>query len=241
MRSSVEQSARQSARFLRNDTRAKLLAGKPVWEPAGRKVGTLKALSGPEPAGAQYSIICLGTYPKVGAGSRAIPNELLIYDPEMGGFSCRVSEMALLSSPPYSGAPDFLDERWRTRLREHYEHVATGRATEAEPETSVDSREIDQPGGGEELSSPYVSGDEIRRLDWRVLGRTDRPYIKEYDEETNLRCVLMLGGLAVLPPPPQLPTRLLTGTTVLAGGWQGTQAVQRAWRAAHASRRRDPS
>jgi uncharacterized protein (DUF58 family) len=38
----------------------------------------------------------------------------------------------------------------------------------------------------------YTPGDEPRRLDWRVLGRTDRPYIKEYDEETNLRCVLML-------------------------------------------------
>jgi uncharacterized protein (DUF58 family) len=38
----------------------------------------------------------------------------------------------------------------------------------------------------------YVPGDELRRLDWRVLGRTDRPYIKEYDEETNLRCLLML-------------------------------------------------
>ena len=38
----------------------------------------------------------------------------------------------------------------------------------------------------------YAPGDEPRRLDWRVLGRTDRPYIKEYDEETNLRCVLML-------------------------------------------------
>jgi uncharacterized protein (DUF58 family) len=38
----------------------------------------------------------------------------------------------------------------------------------------------------------YVPGDEPRRLDWRVLARTDRPYIKEYDEETNLRCVLML-------------------------------------------------
>jgi uncharacterized protein (DUF58 family) len=38
----------------------------------------------------------------------------------------------------------------------------------------------------------YVPGDEPRRLDWRVLGRTDRPYIKEYDEETNLRCMLML-------------------------------------------------
>jgi uncharacterized protein (DUF58 family) len=38
----------------------------------------------------------------------------------------------------------------------------------------------------------YAPGDEPRRLDWRVLARTDRPYIKEYDEETNLRCVLML-------------------------------------------------
>src|SRR3954466_12986847 len=38
----------------------------------------------------------------------------------------------------------------------------------------------------------YTPGDEPRRLDWRVLARTDRPYIKEYDEETNLRCVMML-------------------------------------------------
>lgn len=38
----------------------------------------------------------------------------------------------------------------------------------------------------------YTAGDDPRRLDWRVLGRTDRPYIKEYDEETNLRCVLLL-------------------------------------------------
>ena len=38
----------------------------------------------------------------------------------------------------------------------------------------------------------YTPGDEPRRLDWRVLARTDRPYIKEYDEETNLRGVLML-------------------------------------------------
>src|SRR3954452_21924608 len=38
----------------------------------------------------------------------------------------------------------------------------------------------------------YTPGDEPRRLDWRVLARTDRPYIKEYDEETNLRCQLVL-------------------------------------------------
>jgi uncharacterized protein (DUF58 family) len=40
----------------------------------------------------------------------------------------------------------------------------------------------------------YVPGDEPRRIDWRVLGRTDRPYVKEYDEETNLRCLVLLDG-----------------------------------------------
>jgi hypothetical protein len=131
MRIGVEQKS-QSARLLRQDQRADLLIGRPVWEPAGRKIGTLKALAGPEPAGAHYAIICLGSYPKVGAGCRAIPSDLLIFDPERGGFSSRVSEIALRSSPPYSGAPDFLDERWRTRLREHYERVIAGQETEAE-------------------------------------------------------------------------------------------------------------
>src|SRR5688500_17882359 len=40
----------------------------------------------------------------------------------------------------------------------------------------------------------YTPGDEPRQLDWRVLGRTDRPYIKEYDEETNLKAVLLLDA-----------------------------------------------
>jgi uncharacterized protein (DUF58 family) len=38
----------------------------------------------------------------------------------------------------------------------------------------------------------YVPGDEPRRLDWRVLARTDRPYVRQYDEETNLRCAILL-------------------------------------------------
>jgi uncharacterized protein (DUF58 family) len=38
----------------------------------------------------------------------------------------------------------------------------------------------------------YAAGDEPRRLDWRVLARTERPFIKEYDQETNLRCMLLL-------------------------------------------------
>ncbi len=31
----------------------------------------------------------------------------------------------------------------------------------------------------------YVPGDDLRHLDWKVWGRTDRLYIKQYDAETN--------------------------------------------------------
>ena len=39
---------------------------------------------------------------------------------------------------------------------------------------------------------PYVRGDEIRSIDWKVFGKTDRLYIREYEEETNLRCTILL-------------------------------------------------
>jgi uncharacterized protein (DUF58 family) len=38
----------------------------------------------------------------------------------------------------------------------------------------------------------YVPGDDIRHIDWRIFGRADRFYIKEYEEETNLRCNILL-------------------------------------------------
>ena len=38
----------------------------------------------------------------------------------------------------------------------------------------------------------YVPGDDLRRLDWRVFGRTDRFYLKEFEAETNLRCYFVL-------------------------------------------------
>ncbi|HCN78530.1 MAG TPA: DUF58 domain-containing protein [Verrucomicrobiales bacterium] len=41
---------------------------------------------------------------------------------------------------------------------------------------------------------PYVRGDDIRRLDWKIFGRADRFYIREYDEETNLRATLVLDA-----------------------------------------------
>jgi len=39
-----------------------------------------------------------------------------------------------------------------------------------------------------------VPGDNIRDLDWRVLARSDRYYIKQYVEETNLRGVILLDA-----------------------------------------------
>ncbi len=38
----------------------------------------------------------------------------------------------------------------------------------------------------------YVPGDELRRLDWRAFARSDRHYIREYEQETNLRATLLV-------------------------------------------------
>ena len=38
----------------------------------------------------------------------------------------------------------------------------------------------------------YSFGDDLKHLDWKVLGRTGRLYIKQYEEETNLRCHMLL-------------------------------------------------
>ena len=38
----------------------------------------------------------------------------------------------------------------------------------------------------------YVPGDDIRHIDWRLFGRADRYYIKQYEEETNLRTHILL-------------------------------------------------
>jgi uncharacterized protein (DUF58 family) len=40
----------------------------------------------------------------------------------------------------------------------------------------------------------YYPGDEIRHIDWRAYGKTDRYYVKEYEEETNLRSYLLVDA-----------------------------------------------
>lgn len=38
----------------------------------------------------------------------------------------------------------------------------------------------------------YNQGDPLRHIDWRVFGRTDKLFVKRFEEETNLRCCLVL-------------------------------------------------
>ncbi len=40
----------------------------------------------------------------------------------------------------------------------------------------------------------YGPGDEIRHIDWRAFGKSDRYYVKEYEEETNLKAYLVVDS-----------------------------------------------
>ncbi|HEY3324835.1 MAG TPA: DUF58 domain-containing protein [Planctomycetota bacterium] len=40
----------------------------------------------------------------------------------------------------------------------------------------------------------YTRGDELRHIDWKVFGKTDRLFVKQYEEETNLRATLVLDA-----------------------------------------------
>src|SRR5208283_1180116 len=42
----------------------------------------------------------------------------------------------------------------------------------------------------------YVPGDDLRHLDWKVLGRSDRLVLKRYEAETDLGCILVVDGSA---------------------------------------------
>jgi uncharacterized protein (DUF58 family) len=54
----------------------------------------------------------------------------------------------------------------------------------------------------------YVPGDDIRRLDWRTWGRSDRFYIKEFEADTNLRICLLIDASGSMEFGPPGATRL---------------------------------
>src|SRR6195952_3126733 len=41
---------------------------------------------------------------------------------------------------------------------------------------------------------PYVAGDDIRHVDWKVFGRSDKIYLKQYLEETNLHLICVVDA-----------------------------------------------
>src|SRR5436190_16744151 len=41
---------------------------------------------------------------------------------------------------------------------------------------------------------PYVAGDDIRHVDWKVFGKTDKIYLKQYLEETNLHLISIVDA-----------------------------------------------
>ena len=40
----------------------------------------------------------------------------------------------------------------------------------------------------------YTQGDDLRHIDWKVFGRTDKYYIKEYEQETNLNLLIVVDS-----------------------------------------------
>jgi uncharacterized protein (DUF58 family) len=62
------------------------------------------------------------------------------------------------------------------------EGLHSGRHRSAHKGTSIEFKEHRQ----------YVRGDEIRSIDWKLFGKTDRLYIRQYEDETNLRSLILL-------------------------------------------------
>ncbi len=58
----------------------------------------------------------------------------------------------------------------------------------------------------------YNEGQSTRHLDWKVYARTDRLYTKQYEEETNLRCLIVLDTSASMYYPPETLAKLRFST-----------------------------
>jgi uncharacterized protein (DUF58 family) len=57
----------------------------------------------------------------------------------------------------------------------------------------------------------YQAGDDLRHIDWRMYGRSDRYYVKQFEEETNLRAHLLIdvsGSMGWTSNPGVLPEKL---------------------------------
>ena len=96
-----------------------------------------------------------------------------------------------MESPPTQYQSAFLDfaalaslQRMRFVTRHQIEGVYSGR-----------HQSRGQGGAGEFLDfREYVEGEDLRRVDWKVLARTGRAYVRLYRDETNLSCTMVLDA-----------------------------------------------
>lgn len=66
--------------------------------------------------------------------------------------------------------------------RQAVEGLSAGRHRSPHKGSSVEFKEHRQ----------YVAGDELRVIDWKAYGKSDRLFVREYEDETNLRCTLLV-------------------------------------------------
>ena len=64
---------------------------------------------------------------------------------------------------------------------------------------------------------PYTPGDDLRHMDWRRLARTDRPFVRQYEEESEWGCLVVMDlsasmGFGSLPHSKADYGRTLAGT-----------------------------
>src|SRR5437773_8221032 len=62
----------------------------------------------------------------------------------------------------------------------------------------------------------YSPGDEIRHIDWKVFGRSDRYYVKQYEEETNLKAYFVLDTSSSMNYRSTLLSKLEYGAVISA-------------------------
>ncbi|MFZ9630568.1 MAG: DUF58 domain-containing protein [Bacteroidia bacterium] len=63
---------------------------------------------------------------------------------------------------------------------------------------------------------PYNPGESVKNIDWKLLARTDKKYIKQFDEETNLKAHIWLDTSGSMRFPEKSESKLKFGT--LAAG-----------------------
>ncbi|CAN5864830.1 DUF58 domain-containing protein [soil metagenome] len=63
----------------------------------------------------------------------------------------------------------------------------------------------------------YLPGDDLTAIDWRVYARSDRHYVKKFEEETNLECHVLLDVSASMGYRGAAPLTKLEYASVLAG------------------------